>query len=105
LGVPEELLAQYGAVSEPVAIIMAEGAREKAGSTYAVSVTGYAGPGGGTEENPAGTVFIGIASPEGTRVRRIRYGLDRTRIRLLSTQTALDILRRAILGLPLPASR
>jgi nicotinamide-nucleotide amidase len=105
LEVPEELLAQYGAVSEPVAIMMAEGAREKAGSTYAVSVTGYAGPGGGTEENPAGTVFIGIASPEGTRVRRIRYGLDRTRIRLLSTQTALDILRRAILGLPLPTSR
>jgi nicotinamide-nucleotide amidase len=105
LKVPVELLTQYTAVSEPVATMMAEGARERTGASYAVSITGFAGPGGGTEENPIGTVFIGLATPEGTRVRRIRYGADRYRIRQLSTQTALDFLRRVILGLPLPLSR
>ena len=105
LGVPRELIEKYTAVSEPVATVMAECVRDKTGSTYALSVTGYAGPGGGTEEAPVGTVFIGIATPDGTRVRRFRYGADRNRIRLLSTQWALDLLRRAILNLPLPHSR
>jgi competence/damage-inducible protein CinA-like protein len=105
LNVPWEMLKQHTAVSEPVAAHMADAARTQTGATYAVSVTGYAGPSGGTEENPVGTVFIGIASPEGTVVRRIRYGSDRLRVRLLSTQTALDLLRRVIAGLPLPAYR
>jgi nicotinamide-nucleotide amidase len=105
LDVPQEMLARYTAVSEPVAAAMAEGARAKTGSTYAVSVTGYAGPGGGTEETPVGTVIIGVASPDATYVRRLRYGLDRARIRMLSTQTALDLLRRTVMGLPLPANR
>jgi nicotinamide-nucleotide amidase len=105
LGVSKELLEQYTAVSEPVAIAMAEGAREKTGATFAVSVTGYAGPSGGTQENPVGTVFIGIATPETTKALRFRYGMDRNRVRLLSTQTALDLLRRAILGIELTTWR
>jgi nicotinamide-nucleotide amidase len=105
LDVPRELLEKYTAVSEPVATVMAESAREKTGSSYALSVTGYAGPGGGTEEAPVGTVFIGIATPDGTRVRRFRFGADRARIRMLSAQWALDMLRRAISNLPLPPPR
>jgi nicotinamide-nucleotide amidase len=105
LHVPLEMLEQHTAVSEPVARCMAEAARVQTGSTYAVSVTGYAGPGGGTEENPVGTVFIGVASPEGTVVKRIRYGGDRTRVRLLSAQAALDLLRRVVGGLQIPEGR
>jgi nicotinamide-nucleotide amidase len=105
LHVPIEMLKQHTAVSEPVARHMAEAACEQTGSTYAVSVTGYAGPTGGTEENPTGTVFIGIASPERTVVKRIRYGGDRARVRSLSAQAALDLLRRVIAGLKLPENR
>lgn len=96
LGIPKELLESYTAVSEPVARAMAEGARTRTGATYALSVTGYAGPGGGTEETPAGTVFIGLAAPETTKVIRFRYGLDRQRIRALATQAGLDMLRREL---------
>jgi len=96
LGVPKELVESYTAVSEPVARAMAEGARARTGATYALSVTGYAGPGGGTEETPAGTVFIGLAAPAATKVIRFRYGLDRQRIRALATQAALDMLRREL---------
>lgn len=105
LHVPPAVLAEHTAVSAPAAIHMAEGARAQTGCTYAVSTTGYAGPGGGTEENPVGTVFVGIASPAGTVVKRLRYGGDRSRVRLLTTQAALDLLRRVIAGLPLPADR
>jgi nicotinamide-nucleotide amidase len=97
LGVPRELLAAHTAVSEPVAAAMAEGARLKTGAHYALSVTGYAGPGGGTPDAPVGTVFLGLASPQGVRVTKIRYGMDRYRIRQLATQTGLDLLRRALL--------
>lgn len=105
LGVPEEMLKTHTAVSEPVAVAMAENARARSAATYAVSVTGYAGPSGGTEENPIGTVFIGIATPQETKAFRYRYGADRNRVRLLSAQTALDLLRRAILGLELSTWR
>lgn len=96
LGVAEELLETYTAVSEPVARAMAEGAKTKTGATYALSVTGYAGPDGGTPETPVGTVFIGLAAPASTKVMRYRYGLDRSRIRALATQAALDLVRREI---------
>ncbi len=98
LGVPAEMLKKYSAVSEQVAAAMAEGARKAAGAKYALSTTGYAGPDGGTDTDPAGTVYIGVAGPNRTRVVRARYGGDRYRTRMLGTQTALDILRKTLLA-------
>jgi nicotinamide-nucleotide amidase len=97
LGVPKQLIEKHTAVSEPVAGAMAEGARQRSGAKYAISSTGYAGPAGGTERDPPGTVYLGIAGPEETRVLRIRYGSDRDRVRALATQAALDLLRKALL--------
>lgn len=79
LGVPEEALDRFGAVSEPVARAMAEGARHRLGADFGVGITGIAGPGGGSEEKPVGTVFIACAGPGGTRCIRHRFGRDRTR--------------------------
>ncbi len=73
LGVPKELIETHTAVSEPVAAAMAEGARRRSGTTYALSTTGYAGPDGGTDFDPVGTVYLGISGPTGTRVVRVRY--------------------------------
>lgn len=97
LGVPKSLIAKHTAVSEPVAAAMAEGARHRSGSTYALSATGYAGPSGGTDYDPVGTVYLGLAAPSGTRVVRVRYGGGRNRTRVLATQGALDLLRKALL--------
>ena len=97
MGVSADLLSKHGAVSEEVARAMAEGARQSAGATYALSTTGYAGPSGGTEFDPVGTVYLGIAGPKGTQVSRIRYGVDRYRIRMLSTQAVLDLTRKTLL--------
>lgn len=96
LGVPRELIEKHTAVSEQVAAAMAQGARAKSGATYGISTTGYAGPTGGTEFDPVGTVYIGIASPSSTKVTRIRHGGDRFRVRTLAAQTSLDLLRRTI---------
>lgn len=98
LGVPNDLIQKHTAVSQAVAAAMAEGARAKARSTYGVSTTGYAGPGGGTEYDPVGTVYIGLAGPEGTQVVRYRHTLGRDRVRILAAQNALDLLRRALLN-------
>src|SRR5579884_110233 len=97
LGVPKEILAEHSAVSEPVATAMAKGALQRSGANYAISVTGYAGPDGGTDFNPVGTVYIGIAGPRGIEVKRIRHGGDRQRIRTLAAQSALDQLRKILL--------
>ena len=97
LGVSRKLLDQYTAVSEPVAAAMAEGARQRSGAVYAIASTGYAGPSGGTERDPAGTVYLGITGPGGTRVVRVRHGADRDRVRALATQGALDLLRKTLL--------
>jgi nicotinamide-nucleotide amidase len=96
LGVPASVLEQYGAVSEPVAQAMAAGARERTGSTFALSVTGVAGPSGGTPAAPVGTVCIGLAHPEGAEARRHRFLGDRARVRAIAVQTALDLLRRRL---------
>ncbi len=96
LGVPAELIAEHTEVSEPVAKAMAEGARERIGCTWALSVTGYAGPDGGTEANPVGTVFIGLAGPEGTQARRFFTIPDRHRVRTIASTTALDWLRKSL---------
>jgi len=101
LGVGEDLLREHGAVSEPCARAMAEGARTRAGTTYAVAVTGIAGPGGGTPEKPVGLVFVALASPGGTVVRRLRWPGQRDQIRGISAMVALDLVRRALAGLPL----
>ena len=97
LGVPAGLIAEHGAVSPQVAEAMAEGARERAGSTYAVSITGIAGPGGGTDEKPVGTVFVGYSGPDGTRSMKFTMPGDRHLVRWRSSQAALDLLRRSIL--------
>jgi nicotinamide-nucleotide amidase len=96
LGVPPEMLAEHGAVSEPVAEAMAEGARNRSGSTSALSITGIAGPGGATETKPVGTTFIGLAGPDGTEVVQRQFLGDRARIRQFASQIALDLLRRKL---------
>lgn len=98
LGVPAELIAAHGAVSEPVARAMADGARENSGADHALSTTGIAGPGGGTDEKPVGTVFIALATKLGpTVVEHHRFGTNRENFKDLATQAALDLLRRALL--------
>jgi nicotinamide-nucleotide amidase len=98
LGVPEALLEEYGAVSEPVAIAMAEGARERFGSDFAVSTTGISGPGGGSETKPVGLVCIALAREGEAHAESFVFPLDRTRHRALTSQVALDWVRRALLG-------
>jgi nicotinamide-nucleotide amidase len=99
LGVPEELLDQYGAVSAPVARAMAEGVRRITGSDLAVSVTGVAGPDRDDRGNEVGTVFIGFAAPEETTVRHLNLGTGRERVRTLAAHHAFDMLRRYLTGL------
>ena len=101
LGVPRELLEQYGAVSEPVARAMAEGVRRLTGSDLSVSVTGLAGPDGDDRGNPVGTVYLGLSLPGETLVRRLALGGDRPRIRLLAASSALDMIRRHLCDLPI----
>jgi nicotinamide-nucleotide amidase len=98
LGVSEETLERHGAVSPETAEAMATGARERTGATYAVSITGVAGPDGGTDEKPVGLVYLAIAGPEGTAVTHRRFIGDRERIRVFTTQAALDLLRRRLQG-------
>ena len=101
LGVPRDLLAQHGAVSEPVARAMAEGVRARFGADLAVSTTGISGPGGGTAEKPVGLVFVGFADATRTHVDRFVFPFDRERHRVLTAQLALDWVRRALLDEPL----
>jgi nicotinamide-nucleotide amidase len=112
LGVPEALLAAHGAVSEPVARAMAAGARAAFGADFAVAVTGVAGPGGGSDEKPVGTVHLALAGPAsaaaagagggagdgGVEHRRARFPGDREGIRERAAQLALEMVRRRLLG-------
>jgi nicotinamide-nucleotide amidase len=98
LGVGPETLKQFGAVSKETAEAMAIGARRRTGSTYALSATGVAGPEGGTDAAPVGTVYIGIADAAGAQSVRRQFLGDRQRIRTFTTQFALDLLRRRISG-------
>jgi nicotinamide-nucleotide amidase len=93
LDVPLEMVDKYGAVSEQVARAMAQGTRRKAGTDYAVSITGIAGPGGGTELKPVGLVYIAVDSREGTDASRHVFASDRSSVRLHAAQTALNMLR------------
>jgi len=97
LGVPEELIADRGAVSEEVAVAMAAGARRAAGVAWGIGVTGIAGPGGGTPEKPVGTVCVAIDGPAGSRVRTLFLpARGREMVRRFSAVLALDMLRRQI---------
>lgn len=95
LGVPPALIEEHGAVSEPVAIAMAKGVREALGADIGVSITGIAGPSGGTDAKPVGMVVI-AATGLGERVRTFYFTGDRQMVRALSTAAALDMVRRAL---------
>jgi nicotinamide-nucleotide amidase len=98
LGVPEALLEQHGAVSEPVAVAMAEGIRARTGADVAVGITGIAGPGGGTKEKPVGTVVIAVLAPgHDGYVRTFQFIGARTQVKYQSTQAALNRVRRMLL--------
>lgn len=98
LGVPAELIDAHGAVSAPVARAMAKGLRQAADVSYALATTGIAGPTGGTDAKPVGTVIIALAGSEGTSVVRHVFPGDRDRVRRRTAQAALDLLRRRLLG-------
>lgn len=98
LGIAPELIARHGAVSREVALAMAEGAVARSRAQLAVSITGIAGPTGGTEDKPVGTVWFGICR-EGKQTRAVerRFGaLGRSRVRYFSVLTALSLLERAL---------
>ena len=90
------MLARYGAVSEEVAAAMAEGARAALRTDHALSITGVAGPDGGTPEKPVGRVCLACAGPDGTRVRRGDFPGDREAVRVFSATSALHLLRAAL---------
>jgi nicotinamide-nucleotide amidase len=96
LGVDPVLIATFGAVSDVVAREMASGMRDISGADLAISVTGIAGPDGGSAEKPVGTVWFGIAGPDGVRAELRRFTGDRHTVRERSVATALDLLRRAL---------
>ena len=98
LGVPEVVLREHGAVSAPCAEAMARGITERSGTSCGLSVTGIAGPGGGSEAKPVGTVFIGLAVNGTVTSRRFRFLGDRASVKWQSSQMALDMLRRGLLG-------
>ncbi len=96
LAVPADLIAAHGAVSEPVARAMAEGARERAGATIAVSITGIAGP-GGSEFKPEGRVCFGLATQAGCTTETVEFGaLGRARVRRAARDHALQLLLDAL---------
>ena len=97
LGVPAELIAQHGAVSEPVALAMADGVRARSRVGVGVGVTGIAGPGGGSDEKPVGTVAIAAVTAEVTRSRVFRFLGDREQVKFQASQAALDMVRRIMM--------
>jgi nicotinamide-nucleotide amidase len=99
LGVSEQMLAEHGAVSEEVARAMAEAVRRRCESSYGISITGIAGPSGGTEQKPVGTVFFALADAESTECQRQSLIGDRERIRQFAAYHALDMLRRRLIRL------
>ena len=101
LGVSEKDLEAHGAVSAPIAEQMARGAAERAGAEVGVGITGIAGPEGGSEAKPTGTVFIAVASPLGQGVRNYRFLGSRHAVRERGAQMALELLRRHLSELPL----
>jgi len=109
LDVPECLLLQHGAVSPEAAVAMATGAAEKLGADYALAITGFAGPCGGTNENPVGTIFIALHAPHGVWSRKLSYPGPRTTVKQRAVNAALDWLRRELVrgqnGAAVPTKR
>ncbi|MGY1605980.1 competence/damage-inducible protein A [Geodermatophilus sp. SYSU D00700] len=100
VGVPGEMLAEFGAVSPQVAQALAEGARARFGADVGVGITGIAGPGGGTPEKPVGTVHLSVIGPSGTRARSVRLPGSRTAVRERAVVLALHLLRQLLIGGP-----
>jgi len=98
VGVPEALIAEHGAVSEPVARAMAAGIRERAGVSVGIGITGIAGPGGGTPEKPVGTVAIAVNCGAAAQVRTFQFFGDRQLVKFQSSQAALNMLRLMLLS-------
>jgi competence/damage-inducible protein CinA-like protein len=97
LNVSESQLREYGAVSEPVAVTLAENAKRIAGSNVGVSITGIAGPSGGSPQKPVGTVVIAVVDPSGVaKVRTFQFIGDRAQVRFQATQAALEMVRRQL---------
>ena len=94
LDVPEALIAEHGAVSEPVALAMAAGIRKRAGVNVGVGITGIAGPGGGSEQKPVGTVCIAVDGARRRKVRTFRFPGGREMVKAMSANWAIDMLRR-----------
>lgn len=97
LGVPPDVLAEHGAVSEATVLAMAEGAARAAGSQWGLAVTGIAGPSGGSAEKPVGTVWLGVAGVAGRRARQLRLGRDRNSNRQWAAWIGLDMLRKQLI--------
>ena len=96
LGVDENLISNFGVVSEEVAAALAEGARLKSGSDFALSSTGWAGPDGGDEKHGVGTIFVALSSEKGTIVKKLKFGKNRTRNREMATDAAFMLLIKEI---------
>ena len=96
LGVSEQNLIDFGAVSEEVVIQMAKGVKSRMKTDYAISVSGVAGPNGGTEEKPVGTVWIAVAGPSGVTAKKHQFGHDRERNIEISANVALNMLRKQL---------
>jgi nicotinamide-nucleotide amidase len=99
LGVPADVLEKHGAVSEETALLMAEGVRNLARTDIGLAVTGVAGPSGGTKEKPVGTVFISLADEKGSVCRELHFRWDRRRNKEMTSQVALELLRRLLVGI------
>nr|MDD6336190.1 competence/damage-inducible protein A [bacterium] len=97
LGVDAALLEQYGAVSPECALAMARGMKKVSGADFALSTTGIAGPGGGSEQKPVGLVYVALSGPMGDKVIRLQLSRGRERIRLMAAIHALNLLRKGIL--------
>jgi nicotinamide-nucleotide amidase len=96
LGVKPETLAAHGAVSEPTVLEMADGARARTGATWAIAVSGIAGPDGGTPDKPVGTVFIAVTSAGQRQVRKLFWPAEREQVRQLAAHAALHLLYKTL---------
>ena len=97
LGVEAATLEAHGAVSEETVIEMVAGARRLSGASYAVAISGIAGPGGGTPEKPVGTIWLAASCPDWTKTHKLSLPFDRRRNKIVGAYSALDLLRRALL--------